>query len=92
MVIRRYGLGLALAVFASFAVAVRAVAIDFPTAVFRWVDSAAAFVWGLVDDLAKDFALPSDEPDDAGSWHVDSLDPALANSLRHEAGMRPLRC
>ena len=74
-----------LAAFASF------IAVTAPTALFDAV--TAALRW-LAAPLLEGFGGYR-IADDGGTTHRDQgepLDPALLNSLRHEAGMRPLRC
>jgi len=51
----------------------------------------AEFVWSLGRGLVGDVSLPL-EGDPSGSWSLKRVDPSVLNSLRHEAGMRPLRC
>lgn len=78
-----------LAVFALAAVSLLAA---FPLAIVNAVERGVAFVWAW---LAPEAPKPAVDFDDHALAYGDvpgPLDPALLNSLRHEAGMRPLRC
>lgn len=87
MVIRRWGLALAAACIA----AIHFLTVAAPVALF---DAIATGLRWLASPLLGDYRAPRLDLD-GGTTHLDQgepIEPALLNSLRHEAGMRPLRC
>lgn len=79
--------------FASFVYAALALVAAAPLALVQAVERGVAFVWAWLvpePDRPRDtFDLAGRDVAYAGDVPVDA---ALLNSLRHEAGMRPLRC
>lgn len=62
-----------------------------PIAMINAVDRAVAFVMAWFAPEPRDVRC-SEFDSEVAFTEFSPLDPALVNSLRHESGMRPLRC
>jgi hypothetical protein len=90
MVLRRFLL------FADFLVAaIVGLAVTAPAVIIDGFERAGSWLWDCLTRLIPAFAgfIPNLDTDSGLDPIVGNpLDAALMNSLRHEAGMRPLRC
>jgi C4-dicarboxylate transporter len=67
-----------------------AVLLAVPHAIVTGLERAASFIFDLIPALAAEPRIATNGPALAFAMPGRALDAALQNSLRHEAGMRPL--